>query len=154
MKAIQAEGKRYQQDKGTAPSSKLSTSGTMTQTTSSTPSQTTSKTHDYGVYTAHYQDKKGRFVISNDSVRFTSHQHSSPTKEEVQWALPYSQIERIEKITRIVGGSVPKPKSDSGKDLKLQSKTGQEWILSNVDLRDQVFSQIVGFSDSVWQIVW
>ena len=75
-------------------------------------------------------------------------------KEETHWTLPYSQIERIEKINRVIESNMPKFFNDTGKDMKLQSKEGREWVLTNVDLRDQVFSQIVGFSDSVWQIVW
>jgi len=146
MKAIQAEGTRYQENHGTIPS-------TLPNASITSP-QTTLKTQDYGAYTAHHENKRGRLIISNSSVRFTSHQHTSPTKEEVLWTLLYSQIERIEKIERVVGSSIPKPKSDSGKDLKLQSKTGQEWVLTNLNLRDQMFSQIVGFSDAVWQIVW
>jgi hypothetical protein len=146
MKAIQAEGSRYQENHGTIPS-------TLPNASLTSP-QTTSKTHDYGAYAAHHENKKGRLIISNSAVRFTSHHHTNPTKEEAHWTLPYSQIERIEKIDRVVGGNIPKPKSDNGKDLKLKNKVGQEWVLTNVDLRDQVFSQVLGFSDSVWQIVW
>jgi hypothetical protein len=146
IKAIQAEGTRYQQTHGTVPV-------TLSDASLDSP-QTTSKNHEFGFYTVHYEGAKGRLVISNTSVRFTSHDHINPTSEQVQWTLPYSQMERIEKIDRIVGKNIPKPKSDSGRDLKLQSTSGQEWVLKNVDMRDQMFSQIVGFSDVNWQIIW
>jgi hypothetical protein len=65
-----------------------------------------------------------------------------------------------------------KLKSDSGKDLKIiakvpggvsgvgvvndlgAAKENKEFVLVSVDLRDQVFSQILGFSDTTWQVVW
>ncbi|KAF2679996.1 hypothetical protein K458DRAFT_460041 [Lentithecium fluviatile CBS 122367] len=146
IKSIQAEGSRYQENHGTAPS-------TIPNSALTAP-QTTCKTQDYGVYTAHDGKTKGRLVISNTSVRFTSHHHSNPASEKANWVLLYSELERVEKIDRVVGKNMPKPKSDSGKDLKLQCKRGEERIVTNVDLRDQVFSQIIGFSDAVWQIVW
>ena len=70
------------------------------------------------------------------------------------WSLAYDLINNLEKIDRIASKTIPKPKSDSGKDLRIVSKTGVEWVVVNIDGRDQAFSQIVGFSNTTWQIVW
>jgi hypothetical protein len=68
--------------------------------------------------------------------------------------LPYSEITNLEKVNRLVQKAIPTPKRDSGKDLRIVDKQGKEVMLVNVDSRDQAFSQIVGFSDTVWQVVW
>ena len=104
---------------------------------------------DYGFYTAHHDGEKGRLVISTSSVRFIS-----DSAHNVHWTLLYSEINKLEKQDRIVAKSIPKVKTDSGKDLRLVSKTGEEWLLENVDDRDQAFSQIIGFSSTTWQVVW
>ncbi len=72
----------------------------------------------------------------------------------MHWTLPYSEINNLEKQDRIVAKNIPKVKTDSGKDLRLVSKSGEEWTLENVDIRDQAFSQIIGFSKTTWQVVW
>lgn len=103
----------------------------------------------YGTYTAHYSGSKGRLVIGKSTIRF----EAKPGAVAL-WTLPYKQIRSLEKINRIVKQNIPTPKTDSGKDLKLVSKSGEEWEVTNVDSRDQVFSQVLGFSDAEWQVVW
>lgn len=43
---------------------------------------------------------------------------------------------------------------DSGQDLKLVSKDGNEYTLKQVHHRNEAFSQIIGFSNINWQVVW
>lgn len=68
--------------------------------------------------------------------------------------LDYDQISNIEKIDRVATKQIPTPSKDTGMDLRIVSKLGHEWVLVNMDERNQAFSQIVGFSKTPWQIVW
>ena len=53
-------------------------------------------------------------------------------------------------------------KTDSGEDLRVVGKGDgdmdgvgeREWVMGNVEERDQAFSQIVGFAGVRWQVVW
>ncbi|CAO2658052.1 Nn.00g073120.m01.CDS01 [Neocucurbitaria sp. VM-36] len=105
---------------------------------------------DYGFYNGHYDKSSGHIVISTSSVRFVSkHSHN------LHFTLPYDQISQLEKLDRIVAKNVPKKMTrDSGKDLKLVNKAGQEWVLKDIEQRNEAFSQIVGFSNTTWQVVW
>jgi hypothetical protein len=40
------------------------------------------------------------------------------------------------------------------KDLRFLDSNGREWILHEVEKRDEAFSQIVGFSRTTWQVLW
>jgi hypothetical protein len=74
---------------------------------------------------------------------------------EVLWSLRYGELEALEKQDRVVTKKVPgKLQKDSGMDLKIRSKGGREEVLKNVEERDEAFSQIVGFSENLWQVVW
>jgi hypothetical protein len=66
----------------------------------------------------------------------------------------YKQLNNVEKRNRIMDTNTPKIKSDSGKDLRLVDRDGRDWIVENVEKRDQAFAQIIAFSDSQWQVVW
>ncbi|KAF1851376.1 uncharacterized protein K460DRAFT_303543 [Cucurbitaria berberidis CBS 394.84] len=136
---IQAEGTRVET------SAKPSPSALPIKTDSSS-----AQAQDYGFYKGHHDKSSGHLVMSTSSVRFVSgHPHT------VQFTLPYDQINNIEKVDRIVAKNMPeKMRRDSGKDLKLVDKAGMEWVLKDVDQRDEAFSQIVGFSKSTWQVVW
>lgn len=69
--------------------------------------------------------------------------------------MPYNEIDSLGKQDRIVSKIVlRKLQIESGKDLRIITKTGQERVLKNVDKRDEVFLQIVGFSETDWQVVW
>jgi hypothetical protein len=111
------------------------------------PSNASAEAH--GTYTAHHAGTKGCLIIGETAIRFESKPGAAAL-----WTLPYDQIQSLEKINRIVKQHIPSPKTDSGKDLKLVSKGGDEWVMTNVDSRDQAFSQVLGFSDAVWQVVW
>jgi hypothetical protein len=105
---------------------------------------------DFGFYNTHYGKISGHLVIGTNSLRFVS---SHP--KLVHFTLPYDQIYDMQKVDRQVAKNVPgKLVRDSGKDLKFTDWQGGEWVLRDVDQRDQAFSQILGFSRSTWQVVW
>lgn len=139
IKYIQAEGTRVEASAEPAPSA-----------LPIKKDRSSAKAEDYGFYNAHHDKSSGHLVVSTTSVRFvTKHPHA------VNFTLPYDQINKIEKQDRIVAKSLSgKMTGDSGKDLRLVSKAGQEWVLKNVELRNEAFSQIVGFSKTTWQVVW
>jgi hypothetical protein len=105
---------------------------------------------DYGFYKAHHDKSTGHLIISANSCRFVSN-----IGHVVHFQLSYSLINKIEKKDRIVAKNVPsKLTTDSGKDLLLVTKVGVEYLLKNMEQRDEAFSQVVGFSQATWQIVW
>lgn len=74
---------------------------------------------------------------------------------EVLWSLKYEDIEAMEKPDRVATKKMPgKLQRDSGMDLRIQGKGGWEEVLGDVKGRDEAFSQVVGFSEGVWQVVW
>lgn len=74
---------------------------------------------------------------------------------EVLWSLQYEEIQALEKQDRVAAKKLPgKLQRDSGMDLKVRGKGGREEVLGDVEGRDEAFSQIVGFSEEVWQVVW
>jgi hypothetical protein len=105
---------------------------------------------DYGFYNTHFEKTSGHLVVGTNSLRFVS---SHPKK--VHFTLPYDRIYNMEKVDRQVAKNIPeKLVRDSGKDLKLTDWEGREWVLRDVDQRDEAFSQILGFSRTTWQVVW
>lgn len=129
---IQAEAIRYK--------SVLSTADTSIESTES---------RVYGSYSAHHKGMGGRLIIQSTSVRFIS-----SIGHHTHWFLPYDQVNEIEKQDRVVAKSIIKMKPDGGKGMKIVSVEGQEFVLENMDERDQAFSQILGFSPKTWQVVW
>lgn len=104
-----------------------------------------------GTYKAHFKKTTGQLILTRTSLRFVSkHGHNE------QFALLYSQLNKLEKVDRVASKKIPKPEpiKDSGKDLKFVDREGKEYLLNNVDGRDEAFSQVVGFSDTDWQVVW
>ncbi|OSS53084.1 hypothetical protein B5807_02035 [Epicoccum nigrum] len=105
---------------------------------------------DYNSYTAHQDNTTGRIIVSTSGLRFVANMG-----HEVLWSLRYGELEALEKQDRVVTKKVPgKLQKDSGMDLKIRSKGGREEVLKNVEERDEAFSQIVGFSENLWQVVW
>jgi hypothetical protein len=139
IKYIQAEGSRVAVTKAANPSAiPLKTSPKAAQV------------DDYGFYTAHHEGSKGHLIISAASCRFVSN-----VGHDVHFTIPYAAIDKLEKQNRVVATKVPSKLSmDSGKDLKIVTKAGREYLLGDMVQRDEVFSQIVGFSETVWQVVW
>jgi hypothetical protein len=140
IKYIQAEGTRVA---ATHPSDKPSALPLRTDPRSL-------QANDYGFYVAHHEKATGHLVISADSCRFVSN-----VGHDEHFNARYDDINKIEKEDRIVAKKIPnKLQRDSGKDLKLVMKDGREWVLSDMVQRDEAFSQVVGFSRTVWQIIW
>ncbi|KAF2637909.1 hypothetical protein P280DRAFT_520509 [Massarina eburnea CBS 473.64] len=154
IKAIQAEGTRYQQTHSST-ISPPSNPSPQSQTYNPVDAAQKESGNDYGQYTAYCDSQQGHLSISHFSLHFTSSHNT------VTFTIPYSAIERVEKINRMVEQTLPlsKLKSGNGKDLKIVVAVGdsserKEWVLTDVDLRDQVFSQILAFSKTAWQVVW
>jgi hypothetical protein len=106
--------------------------------------------HDYNSYTAHQDKTTGRLIVSAGGVRFVSNMGHN-----VLWSLRYDQLEKFEKEDRIASKNIPKKlQKDSGQDLKIGSRDGREYLLKQVDRRDEAFSQVIGFSNITWQVVW
>ncbi|KAH6643005.1 hypothetical protein C7974DRAFT_114432 [Boeremia exigua] len=106
--------------------------------------------HDHNSYTAHYKKITGRLIVSAGGVRFVSNLGHS-----ISWSIRYDELQRFEKEERVVEKEIPsKLQWDSGQDLKFVSKDGREYLLKQVDKRNEAFSQVVGFSNIIWQVVW
>ncbi|KAF2759870.1 hypothetical protein EJ05DRAFT_484768 [Pseudovirgaria hyperparasitica] len=112
-------------------------------------SERMSEAEHYGSYTAHYENINGRIVVQSDSIVFVS------KITNMHWTVPYAEMRKLEKLDRIATKNVPELfQSDSGQDLKITGKDEVERVLCSVDKRDEVFSQIVGYSGCQWQVVW
>lgn len=105
---------------------------------------------DYGFYVAHHNHMPGHLVISKSTVRFVSKRPHS-----VHFEIAYDDMQSLEKRNRIVKRNVPDTLlRDRGLDVVIWDHEGKEVVLKDVDRRDEAFSQMVGFSDHTWQIVW
>lgn len=115
-----------------------------------TPSPTFDPDHDYNSYTAHQDKTTGRLIVSAGIIRFVSN-----LGHNVLWSVQYDELQRLEKEDRIVQKNIPsKLQRDSGQDLKIGTRDGREYVLKQVDKRDEAFSQIIGYSNVTWQVVW
>jgi len=118
--------------------------------TSAILSPTFDPAHDYNNYAAHQDKTTGRLIVSAGKLRFVSNMGHN-----VLWSLRYDELQKVEKEDRVVQMHIPKKlQMDSGQDLKIGSRDGKEYLLKQVDKRDEAFSQIVGFSNVAWQVVW
>lgn len=129
LKSLQAEGVHYQQNDHAGLDSRIN--------------------RDYGFYPGHIKNDRGRLIISATSTRFETN-----IGHRVIFVLDYAKIAKLEKIDRTKRKVIPG--GGTGKDLRISSRLvdGQEWMLTDMDNRDQAFSQIVGFSKTTWQVVW
>jgi hypothetical protein len=161
IKYVQAEGTRYEAEH---PHIKASTSvptttvsgdvdGTIpaasTVPNTTTAPATTISQHDYGFYTATHSGNTGRLILDPSAIRF-----ETTVRHKPHFHLLYSQMKNLEKIDRVIAKNIPGVQQSEGKDLKFVDKRGQEWVLENVEKRDECFSQIAGFSGREWQVVW
>ncbi|KAL5120432.1 hypothetical protein ACEQ8H_001722 [Pleosporales sp. CAS-2024a] len=88
-------------------------------------SPTPPPTSEFGTFTAHHANTSGALVINASS------------------------------LNRIMTTNLPdKLQRDSGQDLKLVMKSGQEHLFKDVKARDEAFRQIVGLSRTTWQVLW
>jgi hypothetical protein len=111
--------------------------------------QTSLENKDFASYFAFYDKTPGHLVINAKGVRFVAKR----PPHEVRFSLPYDQIHHLEKQDRHVEKLV-KFLKECGTDLRLVDGDGHEWVLHEMEKRDEAFSQIVGFSRTTWQVTW
>jgi len=144
IKYVQAEGSRYEKEHSTT------TPSTARIAQPPSPSAKYQPTHDHNSYTAHSNKTPGRAIISTSSLRF-----EAKASQNVHWILPYNRIQRIEKVDRITTKNIPdKLQTRSGQDIRFVDKGGEEYVLKDLERRDEAFSLVVGFSRTTWQVVW
>ncbi|KAL8772838.1 MAG: hypothetical protein Q9209_002183 [Squamulea sp. 1 TL-2023] len=95
----------------------------------------------HGFYTCSSADHSGRLVVTSEGVQFQPFVASHN-----QWNVAFNKIKRMEKVNTIV-------QFGSGKDLLFYDADGSSYSASNVANRDEVFTQIVGYSNVRWQVV-
>ena len=131
IKSLQARGTRYEQ----GPSSKHALGKTVP---------------NFGTYTAYHNSTRGKLSLTPTAIIFESN-----IGHKIHFTIPYAELDQLEKIDRVITKNIPSSvQTDSGKDIKIVGKDQKELVLENVNGRDQAFSQIVGFSDVKWQVVW
>ncbi|KAE8854769.1 hypothetical protein PTNB73_10418 [Pyrenophora teres f. teres] len=106
-------------------------------------------TRDFASYPAHFQKSPGHLIISATGIRF----QTTYSPHVVLFALSYDKLCNLEKQDRHVE-KVAKILKAYEKDLRLVDEEGREWLVQGMEKRDEVFSQIVGFSRREWQVVW
>ncbi|KAF2116023.1 hypothetical protein BDV96DRAFT_573204 [Lophiotrema nucula] len=131
IKSLQARGRRYEQ-------------------ASSNETALGEKSPDFGTYTAHHNSSRGKLSLAPTAIIFTNN-----IGHKIHFTIPYAELDQLEKIDRTITKNIPSSlQLESGKDIKIVGKDQRELVLENVNGRDQAFSQIVGFSDVKWQVVW
>lgn len=98
---------------------------------------------------ATHSGTSGRLILDPTSLRF-----ETTVRHKPHFQLLYSQMKKLEKVDRVIAKNIPGLGQSEGKDLKFVDRKGEEWVLENVEKRDECFSQIVGFSGIDWQVVW
>jgi hypothetical protein len=104
---------------------------------------------DFASYRSHYDQVPGHLIINATGIRFVSKR----PPHDVVFSLPYEQISHLEKQDRHEEKML-KFLKEFDKDLRFLDSNGREWILHEVEKRDEAFSQIVGFSRTTWQVLW
>jgi hypothetical protein len=141
---MQAEGLRVVTEKQNA-----SANMTILTDTNSPDAAASSEGQDFASYSCHYDGSPGRLIMNRAGVRFVA---KGPLHQSL-FSLPYDQIGYLEKQDRHVEKMV-KVLKECDKDLRLVDRDEHEWILHEVEKRDEAFSQIVGFSRTSWQVIW
>ncbi|KAL8669395.1 MAG: hypothetical protein Q9168_006007 [Polycauliona sp. 1 TL-2023] len=95
----------------------------------------------HGSYTCSSAKHSGRLVVTTEGIQFQPFVASHN-----QWKVAFNQIKRMEKVNTIV-------QVGSGTDLLFYDANGSTYSASNVAKRDEVFTQIVGYSNVKWQVV-
>lgn len=101
---------------------------------------------DYGSYKCTYEKHPGHLILSSDGIRFETR-----LTEGKRFEVKFKQMKRLEKVTRHVKKAI---REESGSDLLFVDDADQEFMVTGVEERDQVFSQVVGYSGIKWQVVW
>ena len=93
-----------------------------------------------GRYHCTSQKLHGNLCISTEAVSFETHLTANE-----KWHLRYNELKSMQKI---VGSST----ISSGEDLLFVDLNDVEYRVSGLKLRDEVFTQIIGYSGVQWQI--
>ncbi|KAI4943599.1 hypothetical protein J4E91_009236 [Alternaria rosae] len=141
---IQAEGLRVVTEKQNANNKAAELATTASSTTHVSPVN-----QDFASYPSHYDKTPGHLIINATGVRFVA-KHAP---HDVRFSLPYVQIHHMEKQDRYQERMI-KVLKECDRDLRFLNREGDEWILHEVEKRDEAFSQIVGFSRTTWQVLW
>lgn len=134
---IQAEGTRIKDSRAPSVSAK---SGAI------------SPTIHESIYPGSHDSKKGHLVVDTRSCHFIFH-----VGHAALFHIPHARLDKVEKMDRIVASYIPtKLKSSSGKDLKIVigGEGGREYVVQDMEGRDEAFGQVVGFSEQAWQVTW
>ncbi|OAL47228.1 hypothetical protein IQ07DRAFT_573080 [Pyrenochaeta sp. DS3sAY3a] len=111
-----------------------------------------------GTYTAQLGSRHGILRLSTTHISFSATPttaaavaHPSP-----DFSIPYAHLITLEKVNHVLSSHMPRKLArDMRRDLRLGDAGGRQWVLEDVQGRDEVFSQIVGFSAGrEWQVVW
>ncbi|KAI9820582.1 MAG: hypothetical protein M1827_004951 [Pycnora praestabilis] len=96
---------------------------------------------DVRVY--HFMDGKhpGELSLSSDIIRC-----KTLVRHAEAWEMPYKSIKCVEKRTR--------SKKAGGADLRFVNLNDEEFLVKDLEKRDELFTQIIGLSDIQWQVVW
>ncbi|KAL8677492.1 MAG: hypothetical protein Q9224_007191 [Gallowayella concinna] len=100
-----------------------------------------SSTESHGSYTCQSTNHSGRLVVTSEGIQFQPFVASHN-----QWKVAFNKLKRMEKVNTIV-------QVGSGKDLLFYDADDTTYSASNVAKRDEVFTQIVGYSNVKWQVV-
>ncbi|KAI4923714.1 uncharacterized protein J4E92_007688 [Alternaria infectoria] len=141
---IQAEGLRVITEKQNTSAKATDLKYTNDLKDSASPSN-----QDFASYRSQFDKTPGHLIINATGVRFVANR----PPHEVRFSLPYVQINQLEKQDRYVEKMI-KVLKECDRDLRFLDRDGREWILHEVEKRDEAFSQIVGFSRTTWQVLW
>ena len=141
---IQAEGLRIVTEKQNTDAKATDLKYTHDLNESASPSN-----QDFASYRSQFDKTPGHLIINATGVRFVAKR----PPHEVRFSLPYVQINQLEKQDRYVEKMI-KILKECDRDLRFLDRNGHEWILHEVEKRDEAFSQIVGFSRTTWQVLW
>lgn len=92
-----------------------------------------------GRYHCISEKRHGNLCLSTEKVSFENHLTSTE-----RWSLNYEDLKSIEKAA---GTSI----ISSGNALLFRDMDGKEYVASKLKHRDEVFSQIIGYSNVRWQ---
>ena len=102
-----------------------------------------------GRYHCIYERVHGHLSLDTDGVRF----EILVTKKD-KWSLKYSNLKSVQKVKRIVStqqvvGSV---QISTGEGILFIDMQDKQYRLSALERRDEVFTQIIGYSGIDWRV--
>ncbi|MCJ1310694.1 hypothetical protein MMC25_004360 [Agyrium rufum] len=99
-------------------------------------------------YRATYAGTLGKVSLTPNTIRFTN-----SISGKALWTLPYTDLAEMQKLA----GSKTKRLATFGvlpaDQLRLQSRTGESFLLENVRRRNEAFNEVIGLSGLRWQVL-